>query len=139
MTRGAALKGTIPVHQQWDIYGRLGWTTIVPSWIQASTRIVHSLVQCIEWMERRREPFRRAARVGVEWKPQKNWGIRAEYENYGAFGNKLDSYGKTGAPMSTCGRLVLSSASNRIAPSGKGGLRPAFLFAYSGSALLANC
>jgi OOP family OmpA-OmpF porin len=94
---GLAVKGTIPVHQQWDIYGRLGWTynraesnasfTATGNWVGTGTNI--------SWgaSENRSDVL---LGVGVEWKPQKNWGIRLEYENYGEFGNKLDNYTDTG-------------------------------------------
>jgi OmpA-OmpF porin, OOP family len=95
---GLALKGTIPVHAQWDIYGRLGWTynrsdmnasfdRALPFFGGTDTRSGWSAD------ESRSDVLLGA---GVEWKPQKNWGIRLEYENYGQFGNTLDSYSKTG-------------------------------------------
>jgi len=96
---GIALKGTIPVHQQWDIYGRLGWTynrsdmdatfSVADDWLGTGAAAVAG------WSadESRSDVL---LGVGVEWKPQKNWGIRLEYENYGQFGNTLDNYTDTG-------------------------------------------
>ncbi len=95
---GLALKGTIPVHQQWDIYGRLGWTynrsKLDTSFIPAVVPFPGAVASNGWSADENRSDV--LLGVGVEWKPQKNWGIRAEYENYGEFGNKLDSYGKTG-------------------------------------------
>jgi OmpA-OmpF porin, OOP family len=94
---GLALKGTIPVHQQWDIYGRLGWTynrseldasfTAPAAWLGATVPAGWSAD------ESRSDVL---LGVGVEWKPQKNWGIRLEYENYGQFGNTMDTNTDTG-------------------------------------------
>jgi OOP family OmpA-OmpF porin len=96
---GIAVKGTLPVHQQWDIYGRLGWTynraemnasfTASNDWLGTGAPVTAS------WgsSENRSDVL---LGIGVEWKPQKNWGIRLEYENYGGFGNNLDNYTDTG-------------------------------------------
>jgi OOP family OmpA-OmpF porin len=94
---GIAVKGTIPVHQQWDIYGRLGWT-YNRSEMNASFSLADTYFGTVaqtNWgaSENRSDVL---LGVGVEWKPQKNWGIRLEYENYGEFGNKLDNYTDTG-------------------------------------------
>lgn len=107
---GLAVKGTIPVHQQWDIYGRLGWTynrsemnasfTAAGGWLPGAVSTGWGAD------ENRSDVL---LGVGVEWKPQKNWGIRAEYENYGEFGNKLDNYtdtGRTDSDMWTLGVVV---------------------------------
>jgi OmpA-OmpF porin, OOP family len=94
---GLALKGTIPVHAQWDIYGRLGWTynrsEMNASFSAANTWFGTTAMTNWGADENRSDVLLGA---GVEWKPQKNWGIRLEYENYGQFGNTLDSYTKTG-------------------------------------------
>jgi OmpA-OmpF porin, OOP family len=110
---GLAVKGTIPVHQQWDIYGRLGWTynrskldasfTASAAWLGATVPVGWSA-------DHNRSDA--VLGVGVEWKPQKNWGIRLEYENYGRFGNafdntgNLDQTGRTDVDMWSLGVVV---------------------------------
>jgi OOP family OmpA-OmpF porin len=109
---GIAVKGTIPVHQQWDIYGRLGWTynrsKMDASFSVADDWLGTGAVPTTGWSadESRSDVL---LGIGVEWKPQKNWGIRLEYENYGEFGNKLDNYSDTGrsdSDMWTLGVVV---------------------------------
>jgi OmpA-OmpF porin, OOP family len=95
---GLAVKGTMPVHPQWDIYGRLGWTynhsKLDTSFSPAITPFVGGVASNGWSADESRSDV--LLGIGVEWKPQKNWGIRLEYENYGGFGNTLDNFDKTG-------------------------------------------
>jgi OOP family OmpA-OmpF porin len=96
---GLAVKGIMPLHPQWDLYGRLGWAYNSSKLDASSDRAVAffpaSTVASSGWSndEKRSEVL---FGVGVEYKPQRNWGIVLEYENYGQFGNTLDNYDKTG-------------------------------------------
>jgi len=107
---GLAVKGTIPVHQQWDIYGRLGWTynrsNADFSWTWpaglAPALAAAGIPTSVSGDHNRSDVL---LGVGVEWKPQKNWGIRAEYENYGRFGNENDT-GRTDSDMWSLGIVV---------------------------------
>ena len=91
-----SVKGTLPINQQFDIFGRLGWT-YNRSELNASATAANWPVAArpITWSasENRSDAL---FGVGMEFKPQKNWGIRAEYENYGRFGNKLNTTSDTG-------------------------------------------
>lgn len=92
-----SVKGAIPVSPQFDIFGRLGWTynrselnaSFTAAW--AGTPAATSL----SWSASKNRSDALVG-IGVEFKPQKNWGIRAEYDNYGRFGNKLNTISDTG-------------------------------------------
>lgn len=105
-----AVKGTLPVNQQFDIFGRLGWsynrseantsyTVAWPGTLAATSRSFSA-------SKNRSDAV---VGVGIEFKPQKNWGIRAEYDNHGRFGNKRNTVsdtGRTDSDMWTIGVVV---------------------------------
>jgi len=84
-----SVKGALPINQQFDVFGRLGWTynrsdlTVSTSWPGFGMSSHHNRSDVL-------------VGVGLEFKPQKNWGIRAEYDNYGRFGNKWNTTSDTG-------------------------------------------
>lgn len=93
-------KGTIPINQQFDFFGRLGVTY--------NRSELNATASSVGWFDNTSTPKSPLAwsvtkkrsdallGLGFEFKPQKNWGIRAEYENYGGFGNKMTSRNDTG-------------------------------------------
>lgn len=78
----AAAKGTVPINEQFAVFARLGVTR---NYLKASART--NIPDFTDLGSRSKERTDAVLGAGVEFMPMRNVGIRAEYENYGRFGD----------------------------------------------------
>jgi OOP family OmpA-OmpF porin len=88
-----SVKGAIPIGQQFDLFGRLGWShnrssmSLSSSWPAFQQSASHNRSDAL-------------VGLGLEYKPTANVGIRAEYDNHGRFGNRWNTTSDTGRTRS---------------------------------------
>lgn len=90
-----AVKGTLPVSKEFDIFAMLGATSNRTSLNRSATG--QFATDMAGFTSSSNTKGYGMGGVGIEFKPVKNFGIRAEYQNYGKFGEQLQAVaGKSG-------------------------------------------
>jgi OOP family OmpA-OmpF porin len=85
-----AVKGTLPVSAQFDIFALVGGTYNRTSLTRSPTGQFTTDLLAVSSSASNNRGYGMGG-VGVEFKPAKNWGIRAEYQALGKFGEQFST------------------------------------------------
>lgn len=85
-----AVKGTLPISAQFDIFALLGGTYNRTELTRTPSGQFATDLATVSTSANNSRGYGMGG-LGVEFKPAKNWGIRAEYQTYGKFGEQFST------------------------------------------------